>query len=568
MEMYETLGVLGEGTYGVVVKARHKETQQLVAIKKFKESEDDEQVRKTSLREIKMLKSLRHFNIVNLLEVFRRKQKLYLVFEFIDRTILELVEKKPYGLDEADVKKYTYQLLRAVEYCHRNNVIHRDIKPENILIHKNGSLKLCDFGFARALGGAGAKYTEYVATRWYRSPELLVGDTEYSRPVDIWAIGCIFAEISNGMPLFPGESDIDQLHHIIRCFGRLIPRHEQIFKRNPLYTGIDLPVPRMLEPLEVRYGGANISKTWLQFLKSCLRNDPDARETCQNLLNHSYFSERGFKQQFEEELDRMERQEKAQNAWWASSGGKQEEPTTTTTIPQIPTVPTPSSNNNNNHGGVPQYHPPTTVVDTTPSSRTPTILSKPNSVVASPVPLISNPTPEPLNPLPNISQIQTPPTPAPAPAPANPTNNQITNRQPIAMFGTATVSLGHNPSKTPALGLFSQDFNVVKGLGKKNSITNSGGGGGGNTSIFPTLGSTGFSTDLKMGYKKKVPTNTVSPTMPQPTYGLGMHQGITGTTILHPGGSMKAPSTSHGGKGGEFSVPSVGRRNSKPYEFK
>jgi len=299
MENYESLGVIGEGTYGVVMRARHRETGQVVAIKKFKESDEDEQVRKTSLREVRVLKQLRHDNIITLLEVFRRKGKLYLVFEYVDRTILELLEGRPNGLDENDVRRYTYQLLRGVEYCHAHNVMHRDIKPENILISRNGTLKLCDFGFARTMS-IGGKYTDYVATRWYRGPELLVGDVEYTKGVDIWAIGCIFAEISNGMPLFPGESDVDQLAHIMRCFGRLTTRQAQTFRRNPLYVGVELPNPRDQETLESRF--PDMPRPWLQLLKACLKNDPEQRESCTGLMNLPYFTDGNFRADFEHEL--------------------------------------------------------------------------------------------------------------------------------------------------------------------------------------------------------------------------------------------------------------------------
>lgn len=317
MENYETLGVIGEGTYGVVMKARHRETGQLVAIKKFKESDEDEQVRKTSLREVRVLKQLRHENVITLLEVFRRKGKLYLVFEYVEKTILEVLEKRPNGLDEMDVRRYMYQLLRGVEYCHSHNIIHRDIKPENILISKSGALKLCDFGFARTMS-VGGKYTDYVATRWYRCPELLVGDVEYGKGVDIWAVGCIFAEISNGMPLFPGESDLDQLSHILRCIGKLTSRQVSIFKKNQLFQGVELPVPRgELETLDQRFPIA--PKPWINFLKSCLKNDADGRETASGLLNSPYFTERGFKQDFETELKMIFERENKQLSAFSSN---------------------------------------------------------------------------------------------------------------------------------------------------------------------------------------------------------------------------------------------------------
>lgn len=115
------------------------------------------------------------------------------VFEYVDRTLLEDLERHPNGMDPLDVKKVMWQLVRSIEFCHAHNVIHRDIKPENLLISKNGCLKLCDFGFARTLAGPGARYTDYVSTRWYRSPELLVGDASYGKAVDLWAMGCLMA---------------------------------------------------------------------------------------------------------------------------------------------------------------------------------------------------------------------------------------------------------------------------------------------------------------------------------------------------------------------------------------
>ncbi|KAM4025096.1 cyclin-dependent kinase-like 4 isoform 2-T4 [Anomaloglossus baeobatrachus] len=151
MEKYEKLAKIGEGSYGVVFKCRNKETGQVVAIKKFVESEDDPVIKKIALREIRMLKQLKHSNLVNLLEVFRRKRKLHLVFEYCDHTVLNELEKHPNGVPEMMTKNTVQQILQAVNFCHKNSCIHRDVKPENILLTKQGVIKLCDFGFARIL---------------------------------------------------------------------------------------------------------------------------------------------------------------------------------------------------------------------------------------------------------------------------------------------------------------------------------------------------------------------------------------------------------------------------------
>ncbi|KAI8912573.1 kinase-like domain-containing protein [Gorgonomyces haynaldii] len=307
MDQYEKLGPIGEGTYGMVIKCRHKETGQIVAIKKFKESEDDLQIRKTALREVRMLKQLKNDNVVNLIEVFRRKGKLYLVFEHVDHTILEDLDKNPNGLSDdpvsGTVRKNMWQLLKAMNFLHSHNVIHRDIKPENILISINGVLKLCDFGFARTLAGPGAKYTDYVATRWYRAPELLVGDTEYGKGVDIWATGCIFAEILTGQPLFPGDTDIDQLYRIMKCLGQLTKRHTEIFLHNPLFVDVRIPEVGKLTPLSVKL--PHISSLAMSLLQDTLIYDPEQRTTSENMMAHPYFHHDQFADKYEQELKHL-----------------------------------------------------------------------------------------------------------------------------------------------------------------------------------------------------------------------------------------------------------------------
>eukprot|EP00727_Mastigamoeba_balamuthi_P004322 m51a1_g13888 putative cmgc cdkl protein kinase (331) ;mRNA; r:670355-671914 len=237
MDNYERLNTIGEGTYGVVMRCRHKHSGMVVAIKRFKEKDEEGAVRKTALREVRILKSLRHENIVNLIEVFRQGGKLYLVFEYVERTVLDDLERHKHGMPLLEVLKITWQLLRSIDYCHSHNIMHRDVKPENLLLTRSGVLKLCDFGFAREVIGDGeyGDYTDYVATRWYRSPELLVG------AVDIWAIGCLFCELLTGVPLFAGETDLDQLALIVRVIGPLIEEHEEAFLSNPLYDGVHPP---------------------------------------------------------------------------------------------------------------------------------------------------------------------------------------------------------------------------------------------------------------------------------------------------------------------------------------
>ncbi|XP_049645830.1 cyclin-dependent kinase-like 2 [Suncus etruscus] len=300
MEKYENLGLVGEGSYGMVMKCRNKNNGRIVAIKKFLESDDDKMVKKIAMREIKLLKQLRHENLVNLLEVCKKKKRWYLVFEFVDHTMLDDLELFPNGLDYQLVQKYLFQIINGIGFCHSHNIIHRDIKPENILISQTGVVKLCDFGFARTLAAPGEVYTDYVATRWYRAPELLVGDVKYGKAVDVWAIGCLVTEMLMGEPLFPGDSDIDQLYHITTCLGNLIPRHQELFYKNPVFTGARLPEIKEIESLERRY--PKLSEVVIDLAKKCLHIDPDKRSFCAELLQHDFFHMDGFAERFTQEL--------------------------------------------------------------------------------------------------------------------------------------------------------------------------------------------------------------------------------------------------------------------------
>lgn len=172
------------------------------------------------LREIEFLKKFKNDNIVTLHQAFREKGKLFLVFEYLEKTVLDDLELAPDGLDPDYLKIIVYQIVQATAFMHQNRIVHRDIKPENLLLSSSGLLKVCDFGFARELqSDKNFLYTDYVSTRWYRAPELLVGDAAYDETVDIWAIGCILAELYNGQPLFPGDSDLHTLQLILEAQG-------------------------------------------------------------------------------------------------------------------------------------------------------------------------------------------------------------------------------------------------------------------------------------------------------------------------------------------------------------
>ena len=290
---YEVIGIVGEGAYGIVYKCKNKETGKFVAIKKFKETED-ELVQKTMKRELKMLQQLKHENIVEFQESFTSKGNLFLVFEYCEKNLLEVLEESPDGLSPKLIKSFIYQMCKAISYMHKNNMIHRDIKPENLLIDENLNLKLCDFGFARKVklnknNNNINEMTDYVATRWYRSPELLLSGGIYGPDVDYWAVGCIMGELADGNPMFPGENETDQINCIIKVLGNLPDELVDMFYRNPIYEGKELIHVSKVESLERRYLG-KLGPTAIDFMKGLLQLDPKKRLNSDTVFKHKYFA--------------------------------------------------------------------------------------------------------------------------------------------------------------------------------------------------------------------------------------------------------------------------------------
>uniref|UniRef100_A0A2P2HXQ5 Cyclin-dependent kinase 5 homolog n=2 Tax=Hirondellea gigas TaxID=1518452 RepID=A0A2P2HXQ5_9CRUS len=221
-ERYERLEKIGEGTYGTVFKAKNRETQEIVALKRVRLDTDNTGIPASALREIVFLKELHHRNIIRLLDVLHNPadHRLTLVFEHCDQDLKRYFDCLNGEIDADIVKSYMYQVLLGLDFCHSKNILHRDLKPQNLLINKNGDIKLADFGLARAFGIPVRCYSSEVVTLWYRPPDVLYGANLYNTSIDMWSAGCIFAELANaGRPLFPGNDVEDQLKRIFKLLG-------------------------------------------------------------------------------------------------------------------------------------------------------------------------------------------------------------------------------------------------------------------------------------------------------------------------------------------------------------
>merc|ERR1711934_1142642 len=286
MEKYSKIEKLGEGTYGIVYKAKNRETDEIVALKRIRLESEDEGVPCTAIREISLLKELDHKNVVRLYDVIHTEKKLTLVFEYLDQDLKQYMDECGGEIPLNQVKCFLWQLLRGIAFCHKRRVLHRDLKPQNLLINRKGDLKLADFGLARAFGIPMRNYSHEVVTLWYRAPDVLLGSRKYSTPIDIWSIGCIFAEMATGRPLFPGGNTNDQLMHIFRILGtpsaQTYPGIVELpeWDEFPQYKGKDI---RKVVP--------DLTEDGYDLLDRCLQYDPAKRITAEEGLEHPYFAD-------------------------------------------------------------------------------------------------------------------------------------------------------------------------------------------------------------------------------------------------------------------------------------
>ncbi|PVD37635.1 hypothetical protein C0Q70_00232 [Pomacea canaliculata] len=288
MDDYVKIEKVGEGTYGVVYKGRNKKTSRLVALKKIRLETEEEGVPSTAVREISLLRELQHPNIVCLEDVLMQENKLYLVFEFLSMDLKRYMDTIPAGqaMDRMLIKSYMYQITQGILFCHMRRVLHRDLKPQNLLIDNNGTIKIADFGLARAFGIPVRVYTHEVVTLWYRAPEILLGSTRYATAVDIWSMGCMFAEMINRRPLFHGDSEIDQLFRIFRTLGT--PTEET-------WPGVSqLPDYKATFPCwkgsQLHTAVKGLDNQGMDLLQKMLLFDTVHRISAKVILRHPYFS--------------------------------------------------------------------------------------------------------------------------------------------------------------------------------------------------------------------------------------------------------------------------------------
>ncbi|XP_076940299.1 mitogen-activated protein kinase homolog NTF6-like [Bidens hawaiensis] len=280
---------LGRGAYGIVCCAKNSDTKEDVAIKKIGNAFDNNIDAKRTLREIKLLTHMDHENIIQIKDIIRPPSKkkfkdVYIVYELLDTDLHQIICSSQ-ALTDDHSQCFLYQLLRGLKYIHSANVLHRDLKPSNLLLNANCDLKICDFGLARTTSESDFM-TEYVVTRWYRAPELLLNCTEYTTAIDIWSVGCILMEIALREPLFPGKDYVQQLVLITELLGS--PDDSDLgFLRSDNARKYVKQLPRVpTKSFQEKF--PDVSLLVLDLAEKILVFDPSKRITVEDALNHPF----------------------------------------------------------------------------------------------------------------------------------------------------------------------------------------------------------------------------------------------------------------------------------------
>ena len=290
LRKYEICNKLGKGAYGIVWKAIDKRQRTTVALKKCFDAFRNATDAQRTYREIQYLQQLSgHDNIIRLRNVLKSEnhRDIYLVFDFMETDLHAVVRA---NILEPIHKQYIiYQLVKSIYYMHSAELLHRDIKPSNLLLDSNCLVKVCDFGLCRSVNeaqGPNPVLTDYVATRWYRAPEILLGSTCYMKAVDIWSVGCILGEMLSGKPIFPGSSTMNQLDKILEVTGK--PSKEDVDAiQSPFATTMldSLPPPRTKDLTQIF---PQAEPEAIDLIKKCLQFNPTKRPSAAEILKHPY----------------------------------------------------------------------------------------------------------------------------------------------------------------------------------------------------------------------------------------------------------------------------------------
>ncbi|XP_015974297.1 serine/threonine-protein kinase MAK isoform X3 [Rousettus aegyptiacus] len=284
MNRYTTMRQLGDGTYGSVLMGKSNESGELVAIKRMKRKfySWDECM---NLREVKSLKKLNHANVIKLKEVIRENDHLYFIFEYMKENLYQLMKDRNKLFPESVIRNIMYQILQGLAFIHKHGFFHRDMKPENLLCMGPELVKIADFGLARELRSQ-PPYTDYVSTRWYRAPEVLLRSSVYSSPIDVWAVGSIMGELYTLRPLFPGTSEVDEIFKICQVLGT--PKKSDWPEGYHLASSMNFRFPQCV-PINLKTLIPNASNEAIQLMTEMLNWDPKKRPTASQALKHPYF---------------------------------------------------------------------------------------------------------------------------------------------------------------------------------------------------------------------------------------------------------------------------------------
>eukprot|EP01022_Parablepharisma_sp_SALTPOND_P031620 TRINITY_DN809_c1_g1_i1.p1 TRINITY_DN809_c1_g1~~TRINITY_DN809_c1_g1_i1.p1 ORF type:complete len:351 (+),score=27.54 TRINITY_DN809_c1_g1_i1:2751-3803(+) len=285
---------LGKGAYGIVWKSIDRKTREIVALKKIFDAFQNATDSQRTFREIMFLQELAgHENIVRLLDVIKAEndRDIYLVFDYMETDLHAVIRANI--LEEIHKQYIVYQIMKCLKYMHSADLLHRDLKPSNVLLNSECHVKVADFGLARSIHAknkdSAPVLTEYVATRWYRAPEILLGSTKYTKGVDMWSLGCIIGEMYLGKPMFPGTSTLNQIERVLEVTGR--PTKEDAMSIQSPQAGAIIDSLKVTRRRNLKDMLPSLGPEGLDFVKRMLQFNPNKRLTVEQALRHPYVAQ-------------------------------------------------------------------------------------------------------------------------------------------------------------------------------------------------------------------------------------------------------------------------------------